>query len=124
MSTNANIGKLNSDGTITAIYLHWDGYLDSAGKMLRTHYTDTAKIDGLLALGDLSVLGAELGEKHDFDEPHTANICTAYGRDRDEDDINAKTYLSIKDFSCEEYNYVWIKNKWVAYDYNHRKINW
>jgi hypothetical protein len=112
MATRSMIGKLNEDKkTVTAIYCHWDGYLENNGQLLTENYADANKIDQLLALGDLSVLGEEIGEKHDFDTT-VENSCTAYGRDRGEEGVEAKTY------SIEEYNYSDAGNKrGVSYVY-------
>ena len=62
MSTNAAIGMTMPDGTIKAVYLHWDGYIsdDGAGETLAEHYKDRAKVEKLIALGFLSSLGAEV----------------------------------------------------------------
>ena len=45
MSTNAAIGMTIPDGTIKAVYLHWDGYITDggAGETLAEHYQDRAK---------------------------------------------------------------------------------
>ena len=42
MSTNAAIGLAMPDGTIKAVYLHWDGYITDggAGETLAEHYKD------------------------------------------------------------------------------------
>ena len=49
MVTRSMIGKLEADGTVTAIYCHWDGYPESVGLMLMKHYRDVAKIDAMMA---------------------------------------------------------------------------
>ena len=64
MSTNSAIGVLEN-GKIKAIYCHWDGHIETAGKMLQQHY-DVAKTKKLVALGSVSVLGQEIGVKQDF----------------------------------------------------------
>lgn len=94
MATRSTIAKLNDDGSITSIYCHWDGYPEGVGATLKEHYTDTDKIDQLLALGWLSVLDAEIGEKHDFDNP-TEGWTLAYMRDRGETGLEANTHDSI-----------------------------
>ena len=46
MATRAVIGKLQTDGSgIKAIYLHSDGYLEHAGRILDEHYRDESKVD-------------------------------------------------------------------------------
>ena len=57
MSTNALIGKKNDDGTVDAIYLHYDGYPEQAGATLKAHYSSDADAGALVALGDCSTLG-------------------------------------------------------------------
>jgi hypothetical protein len=104
------IGKLEADGTVTAIYCHWDGYAEGVGLMLMKHYQDVAKIDALMELGDLSSLGADIGEKHPFsrydafmsdaisEETYNelySNMCLSYARDRGELETRSKTYANI-----------------------------
>lgn len=125
MGTRSLIGKENANGTVTAIYCHWDGYPDHNGKILVNHYTAETKIDKLLDLGDLSSLGSEIGEKHDFDDRSHENWCTAYGRDRGEVNIKAIVYDSYEEFLNEDrgqnYVYVWrqgngVTGSWYCYD--------
>jgi len=95
MATRSAIGFVEYDGSITAIYCHWDGYLEGVGNTLLKHYNNTYKVLDLLELGDISSLGEELGVKHPF-SCHMTNLSpqayddaygkmtTAYGRDRGE----------------------------------------
>ncbi len=39
MSTRATIACKQEDGRYAAIYLHFDGYQDHAGRVLKEHYT-------------------------------------------------------------------------------------
>lgn len=90
MSTrSAIIAKIGD--TYQGIYCHSDGYLAGVGATLLAHYTDLPKVEQLLALGDLSVLGEEIGEAHDFGENRYADSdrsrlintwSRAYARDR------------------------------------------
>ena len=61
MSTRSIIAA-TTDGVTRSIYCHSDGYLEGVGATLLRSYTDGAKIDALLALGDISVLG-EIAEQ-------------------------------------------------------------
>ncbi len=127
MGTRSYIVKSLDDGTFKAVYCHWDGYPDHNGKILRDHYASEAKIDDLLALGDVSTLGEEIGEQHDFDDRSTivGNWCTAYGRDRGEEGVEAAIHQTLKeaidrgtDGMGAEWVYVWNKEEkeWrVAY---------
>ena len=73
MATRSYIGKLNPDNTVSYIYCHYDGYPEHNGVILQEHYSTPFKVDQLLALGDLSVLGEVIGEKQDFDNYSTRN---------------------------------------------------
>jgi hypothetical protein len=97
MATRSLIGKLNSDGTVTCIYCHWDGYPSHNGVLLQENWDTPYKVDQLLALGDLSSLGSEIGEQQDFNGFRNRDWCMAYGRDRNQSNTGAKT-VSREDF--------------------------
>jgi hypothetical protein len=85
MSTRSAIIIENEDGTAEGIYCHSDGYPGWNGKILLEHYQDEAKVRALIALGDISSLAAEIGEKHGFDyTERPKGQTTAYHRDRGE----------------------------------------
>lgn len=123
MATRSFIGKLNSDGSVNGIYCHFDGYPDHNGKILQDNYLDSVKVDALLALGSLSSLGAEIGEKHDFNERTNAAFCKAYHRDRGEDFEENTVFPSIKEMQLEannklgaEFAYVFVEGKWQTFE--------
>jgi len=89
MSTRSSISRQNIDGSFDLIYCHWDGYPSHNGRILYQHYQSPEKIAALLTLGDLSILGEMIGEKHAF-ESRKENWCTAYGRDRGESNTEAQ----------------------------------
>lgn len=66
MSTRSLIGMVQHDGTVKFIYCHSDGYLSWNGVRLHQHYQDVLKVQQLIDLKDISTLGTEIGEKHDF----------------------------------------------------------
>ena len=81
---------------IRAVYCHWDGYLEHNGAILAKHYAASPKVNNLIALGDISSLRPEIGEKHAFSRLETpmddeaydklyGNMTTFYTRDRGED---------------------------------------
>jgi hypothetical protein len=119
MATRSNIAIKNSDGTVEAIYCHWDGYPENNGVILLEHYTDEAKIRELISLGDLSSLSSEIGEKHNFNsnEHRNNNWCKAYGRDRGEENVGKKDYADVQQWLCygEEYNYLFDNGKWICF---------
>lgn len=136
MATRSTIAMKTPEGKVRAIYCHWDGYIDHNGKILIGNYTDPAKITALMDLGDLSCLREEIGQVQDFDAqfstepelPITDNWCLAYGRDRGEVDIEAKTYDHIGDWvqgfdMGVEFFYLWDGQDWLVHkhydtDYN------
>jgi len=108
MATRSNIGILNSDGTVNYIYCHFDGYLEHNGTILNEHYTTESAVRDLIALGDLSLLGPEIGDKQDFNGNRNKQWCLAYGRDRGESGIEVRT-CSYADYTkeyFEEYIYL------------------
>lgn len=107
MGTRSRIGILEPDGSVTSIYTHWDGYPSHHGPILRDNYATEENVRALIALGDLSVLGEDVGEKHDFDHA-PEGTCTAYGRDRGETDVGCRKSASVKEFLgiAEAYNYL------------------
>jgi len=119
MATRSNIGILNSDGPVDYIYCHFDGYVEHNGKILNEHYTTENKIHRLMELGDLSVLGPEIGEQQDFND-HVKGTCLAYGRDRGEDGVEARkcSYVDYTKEYFEEYVYLFTPGKgWEVRSY-------
>jgi len=94
MGTHSRIGVMHGN-KVKSVYCHWDGYLEHNGQVLEQYY-DSAKANNLVALGDMSTLRPQIGEKHafsQFDLPPeeveaykelTRDWCTFYGRDRGE----------------------------------------
>jgi len=109
MATRSTIALEFADDTVGQVYCHWDGYLSHNGKILLENYSDPFKLRSLIDLGDLSVLAAEIGTKHDF-EARVEGVCTFYGRDRDESDTQAKYFDNFEDYAAnhqtEEYEYI------------------
>lgn len=108
MGTRSTIAIENANGTVTGIYCHWDGYTSNNGRILQENYTTEAAVRELIALGDLSSLGETVGTKHDFNNAPRSE-CNAYGRDRGEKDVEAKTYTSHDDLVQQvgqEYDYL------------------
>ena len=128
MGTRSRIAVMH--GTVCkSIYCHWDGYLEHNGAILQEHY-DSSKANHLVALGDLSSLRAEIGEKHAFSQFElpkeeveafktlTENMCTFYGRDRGETGIEFKVAQTFDEFleQCNhcgaEYYYIMEDGQW------------
>ena len=59
MSTRATIACNQDDGRFAAIYLHFDGYPEYAGRVLEKHYTSVELARPLVAGGDIRSLGSD-----------------------------------------------------------------
>ena len=130
MGTRSLIGVMHGD-VCKSVYCHWDGYLSHNGVILQEHY-DSAKANQLVALGNLSSLGKNLGEKHAFDthqltpaqrEQHEldhGDSCTFYARDRDEEgqgwevDFTFANFLSRVNECGADYYYIMKDNVWYV----------
>ena len=108
---------------VRAVYCHWDGYLEHNGSLLHKHYSNSAKVNNLIALGGLSSLRPEIGEKHAFSQfelpkdeveafkEATKDMCTFYGRDRGETGQEFKVFPTLK--KAESY----FEGSWCEYLY-------
>ena len=103
MATRSAIGIKHGD-RIKAIYCHYDGYVEHLGRALHTYYQDSVKVNGLIAQGDMSSIGADIGDKHPFNDRSEyidewiAQQCTFYSRDRGEDNVDFRSFATEADF--------------------------
>ena len=108
MGTRSRIAVMH--GTVCkSVYCHWDGYLENNGRILQEHY-DSTKANQLVALGDLSSLRPNIGEKHAFSqfeltpeqreqyELDHGDSCTFYGRDRGEEGCTWQVAHTFEEF--------------------------
>ncbi len=139
MGTRSRIAVMHGD-TCKSVYCHWDGYLDHNGHILLEHY-DSSKANHLVALGDISSLGRQIGEAHPFskfeikkDDPeYDAKVAlieqaeaqgwtTFYGRDRGETGTDWVTHTDFQSFleHCDncgaEYYYIMRDGVWYCGD--------
>ena len=117
MATRSYIGVRNLDASVDYIYCHFDGYPDHNGKILTEHYADMDKVNVLMKLGDLSVLGEQIGGKHDFNK-RTRGWCLAYGRDRGESNVSVKTgdYKELINDQNVDYVYIFDGDYWECFN--------
>lgn len=119
MATRSTIAIEHRDGTVSQIYCHWNGYPSNNGRILLESYSDRERLEQLMDLGDLSVLGADLGHKQNFDAP-MKGWCLAYGRDRNEANCQARPFDDIEQFKrggqVEAYNYLFRGGCWFLWD--------
>ena len=129
MATRSRIAIENQDGTVISIYCHWDGHIETNGKILFENF-DREKTEQLIALGNISVLGALLEPTdgvQSFNSPEKG-VTVAYHRDRKED-LMQKLYLSVEDLYeygfevGEEYVYCLTKdNIWLVGRHNSNNV--
>jgi hypothetical protein len=129
MGTHSRIGVMHGD-KVKSVYCHWDGYLEHNGQVLEQYY-DSAKANNLVALGDMSTLRPQIGEKHafsQFDLPPeeveaykelTRDWCTFYGRDRGEVSVwkvanTFEEFLEQADGCGAEYYYIMKDGVWYC----------
>ena len=122
MGTRSAIGIKHGD-VIKAVYCHYDGYLEYVGRTLLLYYQDSIKVNRLIAMGDMSCLGAAIGNKHGFNERSNylddgiAEQCTFYERDRGEENVSFRTFQSEQQFvdefeAGEEFYYLYDRGTW------------
>jgi hypothetical protein len=104
MATRSTIGIKTEDGTIQAIYCHWDGYPEGVGVGLVENYNSKEQAQALIALGGFSSLMETLEETK----------AGAYATESD----SARTFTDEKDWlenfnSGEEYFYLYTSLGWV-----------
>jgi hypothetical protein len=130
MGTRSTIALEFADGTVQAVYCHWDGYLAHNGQILLKHYSNPFILRDLIDLGDISSLKPTIGTKHAFSQFElraeevagfkllTENMTTFYGRDRGETGTSAKKFASYEDYllnhQYEEYDYILRNDNGVA----------
>lgn len=114
MSTRSTIGiRRKADNSVKKIYCHWDGYIEWNGAILQKYYNTAEKVEKLLALGNLSILGPEIGP----DDPKAWDINT------ESDHRLCRTYTSrgeplafADEHQMEEYNYLFDESEgaWIC----------
>ena len=77
MATRSRIAIENQDGSVTSVYCHWDGHIETNGVILNNNYNTKDKVEALIELGNLSSLDK------------TLETTVAYARDRGEDSHQA-----------------------------------
>ena len=126
MGTRSAIGIKHGD-VVKAVYCHWDGYLEHNGLLLAKFYNDSVKVNKLISMGDLSSLGANIGEQQNFNDYREVDTleetwCKFYKRDRGEENVDYRTFDSEEDFlknfnGGEEFHYLFKDGKWYYSDY-------
>ena len=128
MATRSNIGIVNEDKSITGVYCHYDGYPEHNGKMLLNHYNNDDIVNGLMNLGDLSILSENVNPTgpHSFNNPQKG-VCVAYGRDRGDTGSDSRTFEDLGEYenfgSGVDYQYLFEDGKWMYRNVN-KTLGW
>jgi hypothetical protein len=85
MATRSRIAIENQDGTVISIYCHWDGHIETNGKILNNNYTTKDKVEELIALGNLSSLDK------------TLETTTSYHRDNGEYHLIQIPFINVEE---------------------------
>jgi hypothetical protein len=115
MSTRSSIAVLKADGTVEAVYCHFDGYLKGVGKTLKEYFATQAKAEELVDLGSLSVVaGAEslrevIAYSRDRGEPYERNRPCQYA------DIDSYFRLVGDAIGDNGYRYIFRDGKWQVW---------
>lgn len=117
MGTRATISYFDEDTKkYHSIYLHNDGYLEWAGKILKEHYSSLDKVKELVALGSISVLGHRIVPigKHSFDAPEKGTT-VAYHRDRGVEFSTVRPFIGkkLRNGDMQEFNYLFMNGRWT-----------
>ena len=98
MATRSMIGLQAEDGTIEAIYCHYDGYPEYQLHTLRKHFSTPEKVKELMKGGDISSLWSE----HNWErQPKEAG--PLYYNDRGEE-TSSRFYNSVGEYSLGAYD--------------------
>ena len=113
MSTRSNIVFPHTDGTVSVMYCHHDGYPEGVGQTLYDHYTDTDSVKRLVGLGYVSSLLADMEATMKELPPHLMD-------DPPRTFPSLVAYLDSGDFMGAEWIYAWERGGtaggwWMAY---------
>lgn len=126
MSTHAVVAVMHGE-VCKSIYVHSDGYPEYLGAVLNKYY-DSTKANFLVAQGDCSMVGIDIGEKINFDDRLTfvkdaelnlsvATQCRFYKRDRDEENVEflvSHSFNELTDKYGLEYYYIMRDGEWFV----------
>jgi hypothetical protein len=104
VSTRARIAITLPDGTFRSVYLHSDGDPSWTGRLLLAHHDSDEAAAALVALGDLSTVGATLADTY------------AYGRDDGEADCEPIDDATLLDLAAAagEGDAEWLYLRWAG----------
>ena len=101
MSTRSMIGIQNKNGSIEAIWCHWDGYPSHNGTVLLDRYTTAKSARALINEGNRESLDHDEGVGLKLDETGTKNF---FFKDRE-------TFLAFDGW--QEFSYLRVGRSWM-----------
>jgi len=108
MSTHASIAVEHEDGTISAVYCHFDGYLSGVGKDLVAHFNSLKAAEELIKKGDLSGTNSSEGKPKYYTDDG-----------EDFEDVKPRFYQNLGEYLkkigddiCGEYDYLFTDGEW------------
>ena len=103
MGTRSIIGTLNDNGTVTASYCHYDGYLEGVGSTLLDSYNSDAEANMVAKGGYLSSLSDSYSESKE-----------SAVNDDQADFFSSKDVYEKADNWGAEYLYLWDGTQWLV----------
>lgn len=106
MSTRSSIAVQNPDGTVAAVYCHFDGYLEGVGFELMQVYNTFDRAKALVEAGDMSSPGDPYSKRG---EDWQTIAPKRYG--------SYESYLKNveRDIDTNGYSYLFKDGKWLAH---------
>ena len=112
MATRGQIAYLADSNSIFSIYIHFDAYPESLGKILTTNFNSDEQAKNLVMDGNDIRFIDEDGTVERYDKGGAIQIT-----DDEPADLFSELYDNA-DRSAANYVYVWLEDKWVALDMN------
>jgi hypothetical protein len=116
MATRSRIAIENQDGSVTSVYCHWDGHIETNGVILNNNYNTKDKVVELIELGSLSSLDK------------TIETTTSHHRDCG-DDLIQTPFSNVEELfedgfsSGVEYVYCFTKDGiWLVNEYGSNQV--
>lgn len=101
MSTHAVIANVNPDGRCQAVYLHYDGYPEYAGRVLNQRYDSLEKAQTLIAGGELRSLPNKTEEPSYFENGEPTRVVD-----------NAEALMEFAQKYGASYLYLFASDRW------------
>ena len=123
MGTRSLIGKQLSDGSILAVYCHYDGYPSYNGRMLRDNFDTVEKVNKLIDGGDMSCTWTNAGWNNETLPESGPLYYTMRGESLES--VAPQLYKDLNEFLCAaddnygaEYTYHYVNSEWVCHKLN------